>query len=118
MCCLPKDSYTILDIPSRISSDPDTERAVYDGFAAVMYRIDHDYLLDMQKVLHLSSPILRLITRLNARSAEYRCRLSIVNARQPLWDALLAMKVDLLIPLFPTLLDYEVEKLDPVPMAA
>ncbi len=103
-----KDGYTLIEMPTYLSAEviEETER----NFSSVIQKEGSQFVLDMEKVQHLFSSGVRLITSLNKVVTEKKGKLALVNVTEDVEKALRSINLDKIISIYNSIIDFEIER--------
>jgi anti-anti-sigma factor len=85
------------------------------ALSAVVKPEGREFMLDMGKVVHLYSSAIGLITHFHNAITDAKGKLYIVNANEEIQNALCSVNLDKIVPIYPTMFDFELEKGGPEP---
>jgi anti-anti-sigma factor len=101
-----KDDYTLLEMPARFSPDWDQTK---NSLPSSVLKEGRNFVLDMENATTIHSASIRFISQLHKEITDAKGKLIIVNASQEAENVLRNTKLDRVIPLFSSIIDFEME---------
>lgn len=107
MNIIEKDDYYIIEMPDH--ADPSLAE-----LPSAIQKSKKKFVLDVKNIPHLYSAGMGYITLLQMEIAEGNGTLCIVNANEEVESGLRALKLDTIIPIYSSLVDFELEQGSPL----
>ena len=102
------DDYIMMEMPNYLSAEviDDIEKS----FSAIIKKEGQQVALNMEKVQHLFSVGVRLITSLNKAVAAKNGKLALVNVSEDVEKALRSINLDRVIKIYSSVIDFEIDR--------